>query len=117
MKKSLVVISTVPNLETAYAISESLVREHLAACVNVIQGIQSIYWWEEKVNKDDELLLFIKTTKKAYKRLEKRVKEMHPYTTPEIIALEIKKGSKSYLDWLNQSVLSKTKKKKSNASV
>ena len=77
--------------------------ERLAACVNIINGIESIYRWEGEVARDRELLLIIKTTASRYGELERRVKELHSYTTPEVIAFRIERGSTNYLNWIHDS--------------
>ncbi len=81
-----------------------MVEERLAACVNVIGGLTSFYWWEGKVQKDSEALLVLKTTEDAYDLLERRIRELHPYTVPEIIALPVVRGSGDYLLWVKKEV-------------
>jgi periplasmic divalent cation tolerance protein len=83
-------------------IAHALVEEKLAACVNRLPAIQSIYRWEGKVEQSAEELLVIKTKKALFPALEKRVRELHSYTVPEIIALPIVAGSEPYLDWLGE---------------
>jgi len=100
----LIAFVTAPNEEEAKRIAESLVSEQLAACVNLVGGVESIYRWEGKVARDREVLLIIKTTGGRYEELERRVKELHSYSTPEVIAFRIEQGSKEYLDWLRKSV-------------
>lgn len=90
--------------DKAEELSTSIVESRLAACVNIVAGVTSVYTWEGKLNKDSESLLIIKTNVGAYEAFEKKVKELHPYDTPEIICLPIEKGSQAYLDWLNQSI-------------
>jgi periplasmic divalent cation tolerance protein len=90
--------------DKADALATSLVESRLAACVNIISKITSVYTWEGKLNKDSESLLIIKTNRKTYDAFEKRVKELHPYDVPEIICVPIELGSSAYLAWLNQSV-------------
>ncbi|WP_200762203.1 divalent-cation tolerance protein CutA [Nitrosophilus alvini] len=95
---------TVPDKKSAEDISYTLVSEKLAACVNIIDGVDSIYFWEGKVQDDSELLLVIKTKKSLYEKLEKKIKSIHPYKVPEIIAFEIFRGSVEYLNWIDESV-------------
>lgn len=83
--------------------AETLVTERLAACVNVVPAIDSVYQWEGRVARDQEALLVIKTTDSQYQQLERRVKELHSYTTPEVIGFEITRGSENYLKWLRDS--------------
>jgi periplasmic divalent cation tolerance protein len=99
----LVVLVTVSSEEEGSRIADALVSERLAACVNLIPGIESTYWWEGKVVRDRELLLLIKTTETCYLSLERRVKELHSYSTPEVIALKIGRGSREYLAWVKES--------------
>lgn len=101
---ALVVFVTVDKKELADKIAETLVTENLAACVNILPQIESVYRWEGKLCRDSELLLIIKTDLACYLRLEEKVKELHTYTTPEVIALPITQGSISYLSWLRSSL-------------
>ena len=100
MSGELIVLVTAPNAEEATRIAEALVDERLAACVNVLCGVESIYRWEGKVTRGAELLLIIKSTAERYEALERRVKELHSYDTPEVVALRIARGSEDYLAWL-----------------
>lgn len=103
MSDELIIFVTAPNEDEARRIAETVVDERLAACVNIINGIESIYRWQGEVARDRELLLIIKTTANRYSDLERRVKELHSYTTPEVIAFRIERGSTNYLDWLRDS--------------
>lgn len=87
----------------AEGLAGRLVEESLAACVN-IAPIRSCYIWDGKLNKDDEALLIIKTTKSLFELLKKRILELHSYTVPEIIALPVSLGHRPYLDWVAMSV-------------
>jgi len=87
-------------LATAERIAETVVGERLAACVNIVPGLTSIYRWEGQIQRDAELLLLIKTRQEVYPLLEARIRELHPYQIPEIIALPIQIGSAAYLDWI-----------------
>ena len=101
---AIVVFVTVPNRRTAVHIAQSLVKEKRAACVNIVPAIESLYIWQGKLEKTRELLLIIKTTRKGYPALERRIQTLHPYTVPEIIALPIQRGASSYLKWLKTAV-------------
>lgn len=101
--RELVVLVTVSTEEEGSRIADAVVSERLAACVNLIRGIESTYRWEGKVIRDRELLLLIKTTETCYPSLERRVKELHSYSTPEVIALKIARGSAEYLAWVKES--------------
>lgn len=100
MSESIVVLVTCGSEEEAVKISGSLVEERLAACVNLVSPVRSIYRWEEKICDEKEWLLIIKTQSEKYKELEEKVKSIHSYSVPEIIALPILEGSNSYLKWL-----------------
>ena len=101
---ALVVLVTVPNAETAEKLAEALVGERLAACVNVLDGVRSIYRWKGAVERDDELLCICKTTRDGFEKLRARVVELHPYDVPEVVALPIELGHTPYLAWLTASV-------------
>ena len=105
MVDDILVLITAPNADKARSIAEALVSEQLAACVNIIPAIESVYRWEGKVSRDSEALLIVKTTNDCYEALERRVKQLHSYTTPEVIAVKIERGSAEYLKWLRDSVL------------
>jgi periplasmic divalent cation tolerance protein len=101
---AMVVLVTVPNAETAEKLGEALVGERLAACVNVLSGVRSIYRWKGAVQKDAELLCLCKTTREQFERLRARVVELHPYELPEVVALPIELGHTPYLEWITASV-------------
>ena len=98
--ESLVVFVTAPVGELPTEIAHALVSEKLAACVNILPQIRSIYFWKHEVCDDPEQLLVIKTTRERYPALETRVRELHSYEVAEVIALPIVKGSAPYLSWL-----------------
>ena len=98
----IVVLVTCGSEEEALRIANALVEEHLAACVNLVSPIRSIYRWEGKIWDEKEWLLIIKTQKKRFQELEKIVKSLHSYSVPEIISLPIVKGSSSYLKWISE---------------
>lgn len=95
-----VVLVTVSSREEGERIATAVVGEELAACVNIIGPIESIYRWEGRVQHDQELLLIIKTQQALVAELAARVSALHSYQTPEVIALPITSGSQKYLDWL-----------------
>ncbi len=96
-----VVLITAPSREVAWAIANPLVENGLAACVNIIAPIESIYSWDGKIQHDEAVLLIIKTRAELVEgQLIPAVKAIHPYDVPEIIALPIQAGSQSYLDWI-----------------
>ncbi|MEL6382792.1 MAG: divalent-cation tolerance protein CutA [Cyanobacteria bacterium J06626_18] len=98
-----VVLVTVDTQETAQAIAEALVQNQLAACVNLCP-IQSVYTWKGELQKDNEWQLVIKTALSQFAALETKLKEIHPYEVPEIIALPIVQGSSAYLHWLDEQI-------------
>jgi len=101
--EALVVLITVP-AEHAQALARRLVEEGRAACVNQLPGVRSTYVWDGRVEQADEALLLAKTTVAGYPALEKRVRELHPYEVPELLALPAAIGFGPYLDWLKRSV-------------
>ncbi len=98
--QALVVYCSCPDQAIAERIAEAVVNERLAACVNLISGLTSIYRWEGQLQRDAELLLIIKTRSAVYPQLEARLRQLHPYQLPEIIALPIHTGSADYLNWI-----------------
>ena len=100
MTDVLVVLVTVPSREDGERIAEALVGEGLAACVNLVGPIRSVYRWQGEICRDDEQLLAIKTTRARYAALEARARALHTYETPEVIALPVAAGSAAYLDWV-----------------
>ena len=101
MSEHIIVFSTVPDEAKGREIARTLVEERLAACVTISAACRSFYWWEGKIADEGEFMLVIKTKAPLYPKLEEKLKGIHPYTVPEIIALPIVKGSKKYLDWLD----------------
>lgn len=99
----LVVLSTVPDHGTATGIARALVEARLAACVNVVPGLTSIYRWEGAVHEDAELLLVIKTRRALFDELARALSAAHPYEVPEIVALPLAGGGAKYLAWLAES--------------
>eukprot|EP00877_Chromochloris_zofingiensis_P010914 jgi/Chrzof1/6076/Cz17g08020.t1 len=100
---AIVVYVTVPDENTGKQIAAKLVEDHLVACVNMVPGVQSIYWWDNKVNYDSELMLIIKTRESLLGALTTQVKQLHPYDEPEVIAMPIIGGSDTYIAWLKDS--------------
>lgn len=89
--------------EEAERIAETLVSERLAACVNIVPGVLSVYCWEGKLCKEDERLLVIKTCDRRREELQNRVRALHRYSVPEIVTLRIESGSEEYLRWVKES--------------
>ena len=99
-----VVLVTVSDMEEAEKIKSALLEGRLAACVNVIPGVSSHFWWQDRIQQSDELLLVIKTKMPALPALMETVKKNHSYTVPEIIALPIVDGNEDYLNWIEKEV-------------
>ena len=102
MREFIVVYVTAGSLDEADRLARVLVEERLAACVNRIGPIQSVYRWQGKLEQSEEQLLIIKTQKELFPALEKRVRELHSYSVPEIVAVPIVGGSQDYLGWLGE---------------
>ncbi|HSD50302.1 MAG TPA: divalent-cation tolerance protein CutA [Candidatus Methylomirabilis sp.] len=100
---SIVVLVTCPGRKGGETIARTLVQERLAACVNVVPNLTSTYRWEEKIRRDAETLLIIKTRRIRLPALIRRVRDLHPYTIPEIVALPLVGGWAPYLSWLRDS--------------
>lgn len=96
----IVVFITTNSMEDAKKIGNALIQERLAACTNIISPIQSIFRWKGKTCDESEAVIIIKTRSDLFDKLQSRVKELHSYEVPEIIALPIIKGSKEYLQWV-----------------
>jgi periplasmic divalent cation tolerance protein len=104
MAKAFVVLTTTSDRATAERIAHALVEERLAACVNLVPGVRSIYRWKGAVEAADEVLCVIKTTAARLPRLKARLVALHPYDVPEVIALPIAAGHTPYLGWLADAV-------------
>ena len=103
-KTPLIVLCTVPDRDTAEEIANILIADNLAACVNIVPGITSVYRWENRIEQAEELMLVIKTGSKAFSALQAKIVDLHPYELPEIIAVPIQDGLPAYLNWLTQSL-------------
>ena len=104
MNDPIIILTTVSSKKEAELIGSKLIDKELAACVNIIPNIKSIYYWEGKINKDSEYLLIIKTVKRAEEDIFENIRKLHSYDTPEMITIPITGGEKSYLNWLSKSV-------------
>ena len=102
MTEALVVLITAPSPEEGEAIARALVEEKLAACVNVIPGVTSLYRWRGELQREGEVLLVVKSRRGLFDRLAARVRELHSYQVPEIIALPVILGDEDYLRWLSE---------------
>mgnify|MGYP001566034037 FL=1 len=99
----IVVFVTAGSEKEAKKLALGLLKEKLAACVNIIDGVRSHFWWQGKIDKAKEALLIIKTRKALFNKLLKKVKSLHSYAVPEILALPVISGNKKYLDWIDDS--------------
>ena len=98
--EAIVVICACPDEPTAARIAQELVNQRLAACVNRLSSVRSTYSWQGRIQEEPEVVLTIKTTRERYEALEVRLRALHPYEVPEIIALPVVAGSASYLNWI-----------------
>src|SRR5918997_5989240 len=99
---AIVVFMTAANVEEATRLADMLVGAHLAACVQILPEIESVYRWEGKIERQAEVLLLAKTTRGKFDDLEREVRALHSYDTPEIVAVPIAIGSAPYLEWLTE---------------
>lgn len=102
--ESILVLTNVPDIVTAHAIGRQLVENRLAACVNCLPQVTSIYRWQSAVEEASEVTLLIKTVRDRYAEVEAMITRLHPYELPEIIALTIEQGAPAYLKWIVQEV-------------
>lgn len=105
MEKKVIIFTTTETEKEAEKIANALLEDRIAACVNIIPKIQSRYWWQGKIEKSEETLLLIKTKENLVSRVEERIKSLHSYECPEVVAIEISEGSADYLDWIEQTLI------------
>lgn len=98
-----IILSTCPDTGTAERLATALVEESLAACVNIVPGLRSIYRWNDAVQSDEEVLMLIKTTAARLEAARRRLVELHPYEVPEVVALPVADGHHAYLEWVSNS--------------
>ena len=110
-EKYVVILITCAHYNEADKVAGALVKEKLAACANVLLHSESIFWWRKKIERASEIVIIAKTAARLLPNVIKRVKELHSYEVPEIIALPVIGGSDQYLDWIEDSVKSKGGKK------
>jgi len=99
-----VVLTTMPDRDAAEALSSRLVEERSIACANIVQGVTSIYRWDDELKKDSEVLVVMKTTAGHVAALQSRVEALHPYDVPEILVLPVAGGHAPYLEWVASEV-------------
>ncbi|MGB1263428.1 MAG: divalent-cation tolerance protein CutA [Cognaticolwellia sp.] len=97
-----IILCTCPTMAIAQDIAQHLVTEKLAACVNILPNITSVYRWQDNVVSETEVQLLIKSKTTLFDLLNNRIKQLHPYDTPEVIALNIQQGDSQYLNWINE---------------
>jgi periplasmic divalent cation tolerance protein len=102
MTDCIIVFSTISSLDEAKKISYEIVNKRLAACVNIINGLTSVYEWKGEVCTDTECLMIIKTRRELFENLKKEIVSLHPYEVPEIVSFDITDGLESYLDWIQK---------------
>lgn len=95
---------TAPDAAVAERVARALVEERLAACVNIVPGVRSIYRWQGKLCDDAEVLCLVKTRRALFERVKARIAELHPYEVPEVLAFAVAEGSDAYLAWLRESL-------------
>lgn len=105
MTRYIEIITTINNAKKAKAISNFLLKEHLAACIQKIGPIESKYWWKFRIESAKEVILLIKTKKSLYKKVEEAILRIHPYEVPEIIAKPILKGYRKYIAWIGENCI------------
>ncbi|MDG6222246.1 MAG: divalent-cation tolerance protein CutA [Candidatus Bathyarchaeota archaeon] len=98
--KYIIVLMTVSSKSEAEDIIQKLLEEHLIACANILDAVCSLFWWKEKIEQENETLVLMKSSEELFKKLTKRIQDLHSYEVPEILALPILDGSQSYLDWM-----------------
>ena len=98
-----VVLVTAPDMDLARRLAKATLGLRLAACANIVPSIESHYWWEGNLNSSDEVLIIFKTRQELLPKLERKVREVHSYDTPEFVALPLTAGSRKYLAWLSDS--------------
>ncbi len=99
-----VILVTAKNKQKARGIAKALIKNKLAACVNIVSSVESLFWWKGKIDSVSESLLIIKSKKVKVPAIIKMVKLMHSYSVPEIISLPVTSGFKPYLKWINESI-------------
>lgn len=107
MTDKIIVYSTCSSLEEAKKLAAHLVESRLAACVNVVRGVDSFYWWQGKVAQEGEILLLIKTSRELFQRLRAEWEALHSYEIPELVAVPIVEGAANYLDWMERELTPK----------
>ena len=101
MSSCVVIYCTVPSKQDAKSIAKILLTQRLAACINIVDKVQSVFSWHDEICEEKELLMIIKTKSLLFDRVKQAIKLIHPYNIPEIIALPIENADSEYLEWIN----------------
>ena len=101
---NIVILITTKDSDEADKIAVALTQEKLIACANIVKGVQSVFWWEGKVDYSEETLMIIKSEERLFDKIVEKVKSLHSYSVPEVIALPIIGGNPDYLKWINESL-------------
>ena len=102
MTDKIVVLSTCASAKEANRIASDLVEKRLAACVNLVSGVRSVYRWKNKIEKSEEVLLVIKTSRSLFEGVRSQIEKVHSYELPEVIALPVVDGAEQYLEWMDR---------------
>ena len=116
-QQCVIVLNTCPDKETATSVASALIQQRLAACVNILPGLTSIFHWQGQIESGEEVLLLIKTTQTAYDAVQATICDIHPYELPEIIAVPINAGLPAYLAWIATNVESSVEGKGTTTEV
>jgi periplasmic divalent cation tolerance protein len=107
MTEKIVVLSNCGSEEEAHRVARALVEARLAACVNIVPGVRSIYHWQGSVQEDSEWMLIIKSTRPLFEQLAAELRKIHSYEVPEVLAIPVVAGDEAYLEWLNRELSGK----------
>jgi periplasmic divalent cation tolerance protein len=107
MTEKIVVLSNCGSAEEAHRVARALVEARLAACVNIVPGVRSIYHWQGSVQEDSEWMLIIKSTRPLFEQLAAELRKIHSYEVPEVLAIPVVAGDEAYLEWLNRELSGK----------
>lgn len=105
MTDKIVVLSTCPSADEATKIARELVQKRLAACVNLVSGVRSIYHWKNEIEESDEVLLVIKTSRGLFDQVRSEIEKLHSYEIPEAIALHVVEAAEQYLEWMDRELI------------